>query len=550
MLETGKDKVLEAIKIINKDENVLYAGPNYLWKLSSQSSASDTYMGNFYNQWACTQIQLSEAITYVDSNKTDNNSIVVAVIDSGIEGDHEALESNIDIDKSKQFFDSDEDPLTDDYGHGTKVAGIIKGVANNYVNFRSYRVSKSYTALSSDVYMAIREAYLENVPIINLSMEWSTAEGVATSTNYDQVLLNIMDMYQGLIVCAAGNNGAGDVADGGTDIDTDTNYDYYPSQYELSNVIVVGASTEKDGIEFHSNYGAKSVDVFAPGEKLYTTTTTGYTANEKWTSMATPFVTGLAILLKKINANLEPEHIIHIIKSTVDTDDTTNGVNGDDIGDLWGECTSNGRINAYKAVQMAKNYDFTVLCPHSNLIYTSNDKSTHTYRCSECSYTSTEAHDLYIYSRNTNMRTVKCIFCIFSVTCTDELEYDGAYPNGHYVHCLVSSCFALFEPHNPISYVQTSSVNTHNALCSECGEYYPDYHNWVAIIGGYRCTLCFMTSAIIPGEIQNLSDEELELLLAGLTDEELAELTLALNEDDRGRIAALLPEREDDLVTE
>ena len=50
--------------------------------------------------------------------------------------------------------------------------------------------------------------------------------------------------------------------------------------------------------------------------------------------------------------------------------------------------------------------------------------------------------------------------------------------------------------------------------------------------------------------MQNLSDEELELLLASFTNEERAELALALNEDDRGRVAALLPEREDDLVTE
>lgn len=59
-----------------------------------------------------------------------------------------------------------------------------------------------------------------------------------------------------------------------------------------------------------------------------------------------------------------------------------------------------------------------------------------------------------------------------------------------------------------------------------------------------------MTTNIIPGEIQNLSDEELELLLARLTDEELSDFMLALNEADRGRVAALAPVREDDFVSE
>lgn len=83
-----------------------------------------------------------------------------------------------------------------------------------------------------------------------------------------------------------------------------------------------------------------------------------------------------------------------------------------------------------------------------------------------------------------------------------------------------------------------------------CGFTYLESHNWVAISGGYRCTECLKTSTIIPGIMSTIPDAELAALLADLTDEELAELTLALNDQDRGRIAALLPEREDDLVTE
>lgn len=90
----------------------------------------------------------------------------------------------------------------------------------------------------------------------------------------------------------------------------------------------------------------------------------------------------------------------------------------------------------------------------------------------------------------------------------------------------------------------------HNAYCSKCGTIYTDAHVWVTAASGYRCTKCSKTASIIPGIMSTMPDTELAALLADLTDEELAKLMLALNEVDRGRIAALLPEREDDLVTE
>lgn len=89
---------------------------------------------------------------------------------------------------------------------------------------------------------------------------------------------------------------------------------------------------------------------------------------------------------------------------------------------------------------------------------------------------------------------------------------------------------------------------THNLNCSECGTN-ADEHTWVETSTGYRCTKCLLTSTTIP-EIMSLPDPELELYLASLSDEELEEFIASLHEDQAARVTALLPEREDDLVTE
>lgn len=141
----------------------------------------------------------------------------------------------------------------------------------------------------------------------------------------------------------------------------------------------------------------------------------------------------------------------------------------------------------------------------------------------------------------------KELVCLFYRYTQDEHNYSVGYnTTHHYSEC--TQCEDLvITPH---TYLYTDySINYHTISCLNCNYSAMEEHNWIAVIGGYTCTDCSRTSTTIPG-IMSLNDTELAAFLADLTDEELAELTLALNEDDRGRIAALLPEREDDLVTE
>jgi len=82
--------------------------------------------------------------------------------------------------------------------------------------------------------------------------------------------------------------------------------------------------------------------------------------------------------------------------------------------------------------------------------------------------------------------------------------------------------------------MQTSSLTTHNVYCGDCGTTYPAAHSWIPSGFGYECALCAMTTLTIPDIMQIPSGDEI-LIASG---------------DENGTAIALLPEKEDDLVTE
>lgn len=279
--------------------------------------------------------------------------------------------------------------------------------------------------------------------------------------------------FQGLFVCAAGNSG-----------DNIVGGNVYPAVLDVDNLITVGASDKEDGVCSFSNYGATTVDLFAPGYKILSmflsnnceqNTCQTHNNNEyagthvdididgdgdidsgyhslSGTSMATPFVSGVAALIYALT-DFTAEEIKNIIVESAD-----------DVGTMNGKCLSNGRLNAFKAV-------------------------------------------------------------------TDAIE--------------MNTCNHIFN----YSYSQ-SNYSTHTAICRSCSYKRIESHSWSNYGTGYRCPKCLMFTNIIPGEIPSISDEELSILITNLTDEELAVLALALNDEERERLAALVPNREDDLVRE
>lgn len=208
-----------------------------------------------------------------------------------------------------------------DAKHGTHVAGIIAGVPQGKeVQYGvGYKVAKIMTVRAvpdgderdKDVANAIRYAVDNGAKILNMSFGKPVSPG-------RQVVWDAFQYAQSrgvLLVKAAGN----DNENIGENI-------YYPTNYKsatdaapfINNMIVVGASTNDS--EFlradFSNYNQKMVNVFAPGDKIYSTVPDGKYEYLQGTSMASPVVAGAASVLLAYMPNLTPEQIKQSLVAT------------------------------------------------------------------------------------------------------------------------------------------------------------------------------------------------------------------------------------------
>ena len=350
----SKENVLKKIKVLEKRPEILSAEPDYIEKLNLVSN-DPLYLDDGYSgQWALTGtygINVDKAWNFT----TGNPDVIVGVIDSGIDGKHPDLVNVINDDLHRDYVDTplfssvrvvDKEDLEDLSGHGTHVAGIIGAQGNNEIgisgvawNIRlvSLRVfdSNGYGYLS-DVKRAIDFATNENIPILNYS---------GGSSSDHNGCKKAIENYPGLFVCAAGNDNQ----------DNDS-HGYFPGNYNFDNLISVGAiningnrptslqwQVDENGKPQGSNYGATTVDIFAPGDTIVSTVPTsvyskGYVRYEG-TSMATPHVTGVAALMLSINPNLTPQQIKYTILN-----------NATKSSNLDGLCVSGGRLDAFKAV--------------------------------------------------------------------------------------------------------------------------------------------------------------------------------------------------------
>jgi subtilisin family serine protease len=214
---------------------------------------------------------------------TGNSHVVIAVIDSGVDYNHPDLSDNlwvnageipdngiddddngyIDDVRGWDFAEQDNNPI-DAQGHGTHVTGIIAAKGNNIdgitgvcwaAQIMPLRVSNALGFINiADEISAIDYAIRNGAKVINASLggyTYSRAEKVAIAKAGNAGIL---------FVTPAGNRG--------TDNDSSP---HYPSNYNLDNIIVVASTGPKDNLSSFSNYGHASVDVGAPGEKIYST---------------------------------------------------------------------------------------------------------------------------------------------------------------------------------------------------------------------------------------------------------------------------------------
>ncbi len=291
-------------------------------------------------QWGLPRIGAPEAWDYITgSDATDGSElddyVKVAVIDTGVDALHEDLADNLDMSLAYNTYLDLPGNIEDYYGHGTHVAGIIGAVGNNNkgitgvcwkVDIVPIKItigttgSTTYDALKN----AINYANYYDIMIANTSIkiEKFNDQVIAAVRNYSN--------SGGLLIKSAGNNH--------NDIDSNTAFQELSS---IPGVIIVGAlgydenNPTVDMIAGFSNFGASVVDLFAPGEEILST----YIGDEPYeyldgTSMATPFVTGTAALIKSANTSYTGTSIKKRILDNVTTS-----------SNLTTYCSTGGRLN-------------------------------------------------------------------------------------------------------------------------------------------------------------------------------------------------------------
>ncbi len=335
------NEVLDLIKKISQDPSVVYAEPDYILK-ALVTTPNDTYYNNLYGM---TKIKANMAWDYA----TGSSSVVVGVIDSGIDYNHNDLAGNIwtnpgeipnnNIDDDNNgyvddvygwnFYSNTNNPM-DDNSHGTHCSGTIGARGNNNQGVVGVAWNVKLAALkfldasgsgySSGAISAINYATTMNFPITNNS--WGGG-------SYSQALYDAIDAYQGLFVAAAGNNYLNN---------NDTN-PVYPSSYTCDNIIAVANTNSSDALVSSSNYGLTSVDLAAPGYNIYSTIPNNSYGYKTGTSMATPHVAGAAALLKGYDPTLTTAQLKSFILNNVDL-----------VSSLSNRVSTGGRLNIYNSL--------------------------------------------------------------------------------------------------------------------------------------------------------------------------------------------------------
>ena len=278
-----------------------------------------------------------------------SRDVVVAVIDTGIDYNHEDLALNVwrnpgesgeykdektgetkrretdKVDNDNNGFIDDvvgwdfanNDALPfDDHNHGTHVSGTIGAVGQNGKGTAGVNEVVSIMGLkflsaggSGDVSAAIKaiEYAAQNGARV-MSNSWGDYEN---SQALEDAIKAIQEKNI-LFVAAAGNDS----------LDNDGTRKLYPASYTLENIISVASSTDDDSRSFFSHWGKTSVDIAAPGSHVYSSVAGGKYEYFDGTSMATPHVAGAAALLLSIDKKLTYKEIADALFENVDKIDS------------------------------------------------------------------------------------------------------------------------------------------------------------------------------------------------------------------------------------
>ncbi len=354
--------------------NVEYAEPNNLIKIDDpiqkaapqdglypESTANQPNDPLFNEQWALNNSGADGGAERADldalkawETTKGSDEVVVAVLDSGVDYTHVDLMSNMwtrpanvpaySDDELGSFNDINgydataeiRDPM-DDNGHGTHCAGIIGAEGDNSegiagINWKVKIMPLKFLgrggfgstndAIEAINYAIDRKKNGVNVRVISAS--WG-------STSKSKALEDT--------IRAAGDAGILFVAAAGNDGSDNDRRPHYPSNYDLPNVISVAALDRTDHLASFSNFGVKTVHVAAPGKAIVSTWLGNDYREASGTSMATPYVSGVAALIIASEPRISMKNLrTRIIKTA------------DKLDSLDGKVVSGGRICAANAL--------------------------------------------------------------------------------------------------------------------------------------------------------------------------------------------------------
>jgi subtilisin family serine protease len=348
------------ISVLSSDPEIEYVQKANVYKLDM--IPNDSLIAE---QWAFNKIQAFDAWNITEGS----DSVLLGIIDTGIDYNHPDLMNQIYINKQENGLDSqgrdkrsngvddDGNGFIDDYrgwdftdrvgfpfdstggdylgwdnnpfdeqGHGTFIAGIAAAQTNNNLGIAGTATKIKLLNLRAfdpggygeedDVAAAVLYAVQMKCKVINMSFGDDAFSYVLRDVIQYAYSQNVV------LVASAGNSGF--------------DAPHYPSGY--SEVICVGNSTEEDYVAGSSNFGS-TLDLVAPGSSILTTAKNNSYALVSGTSASAPFVSAAAALILSIN-NFKNEEVKQILKSA--TDDI--GQNG------WDLKSGAGRLNLFKAL--------------------------------------------------------------------------------------------------------------------------------------------------------------------------------------------------------